>query len=248
MKIGKRMLWVFVTLLSSSLQAQKEGDSSPTLLFENYKKEVGVISADDAPQPFLFSFQNQSTDTVWITEVITSCGCTTVQYPRNRFLPREHGELTLLFNPHLRSGNLLQQAFVYTNLSGSEEEAILELSGRVTPTKDPYAGFPKKIGVLRLKRETMVFKFERGATKCVETLLAINAAEEPLVIKAPDYPFLKFSTLPALTLAGEEVEIVVAVDGLKWKESMGNERSLDIPLQGVGDANAKLKIELLFSE
>ena len=248
MKIGKSMLWVYGTLLSASLWAQKEGNRPPMLLFESYTQELGTISADDAPQAVRFPFLNQATDTLWITDVVTSCDCTTAQFATTKLAPQGRGELTLTFNPHLRSGHLFQQAFVYTNLSGSEEEAVLELTGTVTPTKDRYAGFPKQLGVLRTKRDFMRFHFTKGQKRLTEVLLCINGSSDSLQLAVASYPFLSFSTLPALILPNEEAEIEVVIDRVKWREVMGEKSELLLPIQGVGDTDAMLRIEVLFSE
>lgn len=248
MRIEKGILWFCLTLYSLFLRGENKEQHNPVLFFENYSKEVGVISADDSPQSYTFTFQNSTADTLWITEVVTSCSCTTAHYSTQKIAPNERGEVTLIFNPHLREGHFFQQAFIYTNRSEKEEAAILEIKGSVTPTKDPYAGFPKAVGVLRLKRDSMFFKFERGQQKRKEVLLGVNASDESICVTAPAYPFLKFATTPQLIIAGEEAEIEVTIDGAAWKETMGDATSLLLPIQGVGKEGVHLKLELLFSE
>jgi len=209
----------------------------------------GVISADDKPVQRSFVFQNLSADTIRITRVLTACGCTSAQFSTAKVAPKQKGVIKLSFNPHLRAGKQQQQAFVYTNVSGTvTEAAVLQLVGSVSPTKDPYAGFPAKVGVLRAKRQTLNFRFERGQAKSAETLVCINSSASALTLSAPSYSFLKFSTEPAVIPAGAQVELQLVIDAAKWKQQLGTTTSLTLPLKGMDGSQAQLQLELQFSE
>lgn len=234
--------------LSLSLWGQKEVPTRTVLGFNKTAEYAINISADDAPVAFSFPFQNQSNDTVWITDVVTSCSCTTAQFSKAKVAPHAVSEVTLVYNPYLKSGVLFQQAFVYSNLSGQEEEMVLELNGHVTPTANPFAGFPKQLGELRLKRSSMRFYFERGQKKSTEVLLCINAGKSALALAAATYPFLKFSTEPAIIEPGAEADLLVTIDREEWKKALGEQQEFLLHLQGVGDSVNGLKLEIVYAE
>ena len=45
------------------------------------------------------SFTNTGTKTLVLTDVYTTCGCTTVDWPRDPFLPGKSGTIKLTYNP-----------------------------------------------------------------------------------------------------------------------------------------------------
>jgi len=249
MNAFKWVNWLCVALYAPLVWGQQGSVRTSKLHFQNQSMSFGVISADDKPVERSFVFQNLSADTISITRVLTACGCTSAQFSTAKVAPKQKGVVKLRFNPHLRSGKQQQQAFVYTNVSGfSTEAAILQLVGEVTPTTDPYAGYPTKVGVLRTKRNVMTFRFERGQAKCAETLLCINSSAKALTLSAPSYSFLKFSTVPVSIPAHAEAEIELVIDAAKWKQQMGNARSLSLPIKGMVGTEAQLQIEVQFSE
>lgn len=248
MRILKSISVLSALLFSVSILGQSKAERHTVLCFDYTQVSAIAISADDAPVSFTFSFRNNSKDTVWITDVLTSCSCTTARFSSDKIAPNQAGKIALTYNPKLKSGDLFQQAFIYTNLSGEEEDVVLELKGRVTPTANPFAGFSKQLGIIRLKQEGMSFRFKKEQKFCTEQLLCINAGEQSLQLSTTSYPFLTFTTEPNLIEIGAEADIIITVDADKWKEMMGDKKELLLPIKGMGSTTDTLKLEVLFSE
>lgn len=61
--------------------------------------DLGTLSQDDDRQIVRLKYTNTGDLPLVITEVRTSCSCTTVEYERGKVLPGEHLYITITMNP-----------------------------------------------------------------------------------------------------------------------------------------------------
>ena len=61
--------------------------------------DLGTLTTEDDPQVVRLTFTNTGDIPLVVTEVRTSCSCTTVQHDRRRVLPGERGTITVTMNP-----------------------------------------------------------------------------------------------------------------------------------------------------
>lgn len=61
--------------------------------------DLGTISQEDGKQMVRLSYTNTGDLPLVVTEVRTSCSCTTVDYERKKILPTERGTITITMNP-----------------------------------------------------------------------------------------------------------------------------------------------------
>ena len=61
--------------------------------------DLGTLSQDDDRQIVRLKYTNTGDLPLVITEVRTSCSCTTVEYERGKVLPSEHRYITITMNP-----------------------------------------------------------------------------------------------------------------------------------------------------
>ncbi len=61
--------------------------------------DLGTLSQDDDRQIVRLKYTNTGDLPLVITEVRTSCSCTTVEYERGKVLPGEHRYITITMNP-----------------------------------------------------------------------------------------------------------------------------------------------------
>ncbi|MDR1878073.1 MAG: DUF1573 domain-containing protein [Bacteroidales bacterium] len=71
------------------------------------------------------SFTNTGKKTLVLTDVYTNCGCTTVDWPKDPFLPGKSGELKITYNP-TETGPFNKTITVYTNAQNSSEAVQIE--------------------------------------------------------------------------------------------------------------------------
>ena len=89
--------------------------------------DLGDIFVDDAKQMFRLTFRNVGDVPLVITEVRTSCACTTVQYDRRKVMPEEQGVLNITFDPHKASvGTLYRVLQIYSTSRGGVEYVTLK--------------------------------------------------------------------------------------------------------------------------
>jgi hypothetical protein len=76
------------------------------------------------------AFTNTGTKTLVLVNAYTTCGCTTVDWPRDPFLPGKSGIIKLTYNP-TEEGPFNKTVTIYTNASNDKE--VIQIEGIVTP-------------------------------------------------------------------------------------------------------------------
>jgi Protein of unknown function (DUF1573) len=99
---------------------------SGSLVFAEVQHDFGRVR-DDRPVEWKFTFTNRATTPVTITQVRTSCGCTTTALAKKSYGPGESGEISASFNPANRQGKERKTIKVATDdaQAGEIELAIL---------------------------------------------------------------------------------------------------------------------------
>lgn len=90
--MGVAMLTIIATL-SASAPEGAEIELSTAII------DLGTISQEDGKQMVRLSYTNTGDLPLVVTEVRTSCSCTTVDYERKKILPTERGTITITMNP-----------------------------------------------------------------------------------------------------------------------------------------------------
>lgn len=67
--------------------------------FQTKVVDLGVLSRDDDKQMVRLTFTNRGDVPLVVTEVRTTCSCTTVQHDRKKVLPTERGVLNITMDP-----------------------------------------------------------------------------------------------------------------------------------------------------
>ena len=88
--------------------------------FEQKIIDLGVIAGDDDKQELRLKFRNTGDVPLVVTEVRTSCSCTTIKYKRKPVPPGEEGVLNITVDPKKApKGNFYRVLQVYsTAVSG----------------------------------------------------------------------------------------------------------------------------------
>lgn len=118
----RRGVFIFVTLISllthgmASAQAPKGAD----IAFAENVVDLGTLSQEDDKQYIRLSFENCGDVPLVITEVRTSCSCTTIKYDRKPVPAGEQGTLNITVDPSKApEGNFYRVLQVYsTAISG----------------------------------------------------------------------------------------------------------------------------------
>lgn len=91
----------FVLLCNVGLKAELlETDS---LLFEELIYDFGEVKEGQVVEHF-FNFENKGRAPVLITKVVTQCGCTVMEYPKDPILPGDTGSVLVKFDSASKMG------------------------------------------------------------------------------------------------------------------------------------------------
>lgn len=147
--------------------------------------DFGTIKEADGRVSCSMRMVNVSDSAVAVTDVRSSCGCTSVQYPHQPIAPGDTATFTVTYNPAGLPGDFIKD--VNIRLSAEPRRTRITISGRViaTPTTVNQR-FPLKAGSLGLKHSLMTFgKVERGTANTLY-LHGYNAGDAPLLITVDD--------------------------------------------------------------
>lgn len=100
----KYLIVAFLLMVVSSVVAQEAKPTTPVakvdgpvLTLDKASHDFGTITQGDVVEK-VFTFTNTGNQPLIITNVQTSCGCTTPEWPRNPIMPGGKGEIKVGFN------------------------------------------------------------------------------------------------------------------------------------------------------
>ena len=139
----KYIVMGMVIVLSVSMLAQHKkpttakqtppaaADNSAKAYFSLEKKTVNFEKIKMGTSKTIeVAFTNTGTKTLVLKDVYTTCGCTTVDWPRDPFLPGKSGTIKLTYNP-TEEGPFNKTITVYTNAENDKE--VIQIEGLVIP-------------------------------------------------------------------------------------------------------------------
>jgi hypothetical protein len=86
----------------------------PNIEFVSTRYDFGAIT-DAGPYTAVFEFRNAGGETLRITDIKASCGCTVPELEKREYGPGEEGTLNVIFDPSNRSGGFIKYVFVNSN-------------------------------------------------------------------------------------------------------------------------------------
>lgn len=128
--------------------------SQGSLKFENETHDFGQIEEEGGFAETTFSFINDGDQSITITGVRASCGCTTPGWSKEEVQPGESGFIKARYNPRNRPGNFRKSLKV----SSTGVQKTLYITGFVKPKpRNLLEEFTISSGDLRLKHRSLNF-------------------------------------------------------------------------------------------
>lgn len=201
---------VFFMLLPLMGFAQKK----PTIQFESKIFDFGILPEEKGPTTGVFNFINIGTDTLYITAVRPSCGCTASNYTKDPILPGGKGVIEATYNPTGRPGQFNKAITVTTN-DPDNPSIVLTIKGEVTPKpKSKADNYPNKLGNLMFKTNHLAFQDIKNTEIKTDTFKMYNGGKTPLNLKFNNLPeFLTAQILPAQIGPDQEGLIIIQYNG-----------------------------------
>ena len=174
--------------------------------------DFGDVSVSDGPLTCSFTLTNKGTEAIAIFEVVSSCGCTGVDFPKTKIEPGQSAKISATYKNEDGPTAFDKTLTVY--ISGIRRPVILRLRGVVHPKKQSLSQLysPERLGDLGLKtREFKTGNLKQGLSVS-ETANVANLGKKPLNVTFTDVsPQLKVSVSPNPIPAGKTAQIAFTV-------------------------------------
>lgn len=119
----------FLIVISIGANAQKNKENGQAkIFFETTSHDYGVVFAGDNGE-VEFIFKNEGEIPLIINNVVSSCGCTVVNWPKDPIMPNQSGSIKVDYNTNI-IGNIKRSITVSTN-DKSQSRIVLILTGKV---------------------------------------------------------------------------------------------------------------------
>ena len=150
--ILKKRSWFVAGALS--LAVASASFAQAVITFGVDEHDFGVVREDGGPIAHEFVFVNTGKDSLRISQVKASCGCTTPSWTKAAVAPGDTGTVTAQYNPLNRPGSFRKSVTVTANTQPTTR--VLYILGTVNPKpKTPTDDFPAAMGNLRVKYRSL---------------------------------------------------------------------------------------------
>ncbi|MDR1417140.1 MAG: DUF1573 domain-containing protein, partial [Prevotellaceae bacterium] len=186
--------------------------------FTKTAHDFGQIPEMGGDATYQFEFTNTGKAPIIITNVESSCGCTTPEWSKQPVLPGKTGFVKAIFDPKDRPGIFDKEITVST----TTEQVTLKISGEVLPkTKGIADLYPRVIGQLRLKSLNIPFANIYNTATAVDSLPVVNTGSTAVSITFENVPpHLALRARPQ-TLAPNEKGSIICTYNAAGKNDWG---------------------------
>lgn len=207
----KRTLIITSCLMLMSVMAFAQ--KKATIQFQSKVYDYGKIREADGAAKGVFTFTNIGNDTLRITAVRPSCGCTASDYTKDPILPGATGKIEAAYNAAGRPGPFNKAITVTTN-DPDNATIVLTIKGEVTPkTKSKADEYPNKIGNLYFKTNHLAFQDLKENDIKTDTFRLYNNGTKEMSIKFNELPaFLKAEIKDPVVKPDMESIILITYD------------------------------------
>lgn len=204
------------------------------LKFDRTLIDAGTMTEDDAPRTYIFTGRNVSRQTLYITQVKTTCGCTSSTVSIKELKPGAVFKVSITFTPNRYPGTINTGAFLYLCEAAGTPAAKLALTGKVLPGADVWARYPHKMGALRLKQSKVSISEVKPGTQPSARILCGNSGNKALRISSLLLPpYARLFTEPEVLQPGDEADLVITILADKIPSTMPTTFSFPVVLEGL---------------
>ena len=201
----KKILFLIIMMaaVTGSVCAQ------PQITFRHWQQELGYVIWKK-PATVTYEFTNTGDKPLVISNVTSSCGCTSVTWTEKAVAPKGKGTVTAVFDAEL-IGQFWKEIGVYCN--ASDQPVYLSFSGEVTATSKNYSyTHPYTFGGVALDKNAIDFgDVSKGAEPTFQLLVANATGKEyaPVLMHLPAY--LSADAAPETLAKGKDGKITVTL-------------------------------------
>ena len=198
-----------LTLLPFNVYAQQ-------LSVKNEVIDCGNVIYEQ-PVTAKFEMQNMSSNPISIKDVKTSCGCTTVEYPKGQIDPGESFVVNATYDSR-QMGHFFKDIALYSD--ASQQPFYLQIRGVVVEEIIDFAGqYPYTIADLNVDRNDVEFDDVNRGDRPVQKINIRNASSKsvsPVVMHLPSY--MQAQVSPTTLQPGRQGTISLILDSKKVRD------------------------------
>jgi len=172
-----------------------------------------------------FLMKNEGDRPLVINQVLKSCGCTSVEYPKTSVAPGDSFLVKTVYDAK-QMGTFHKQICLYSN--ASEEPFILSMRGRVVDNIVNFAGnYDAMLGEIKADVQEVEFDDVNRGDRPVQRIHIFNPTEqtmEPVVMHLPNY--LQAAVSPSKVAPHRSAEITLVLDSKKLRDFGLNQTSV----------------------
>ena len=205
----KRILFLLSILFAINIAVSAQ----PKITFDKPVQELGYLLWRH-PVVVTYNFTNTGTSPLVISNVTSSCGCTTTDWTKDVIPAGGKGRIMATFDTEA-IGHFYKEVGVYCNASSMP--IYLEFNGEVTAdSRDYMHTHPFGFDAIRLNKEELDFQsVNKGEKPQIEILVAntSNKTYVPVLMHLP--PYLSAKAYPEILGKQKNGKIVVTLDSEK---------------------------------
>lgn len=214
----KRMnIWMLSALLALPASAQK-------ITTQHEVVDCGQV-VFNKPVTAEFMLKNDGHKPLVINNVLKSCGCTEVDYPKTGIAAGESFVIKAVYDAK-QMGTFTKQVCLYTN--ADEDPFILSMRGKVVGSVVDFAGsYDEMLGAIKSDAQEVEFDDVNRGDRPVQRIHIFNPTDEvmePVVMHLPDY--LHAFVSPSKVAPHHSAEISFVLDSKKLRDLGLNQTSV----------------------
>ena len=172
-----------------------------------------------------FMMKNEGNRPLVIHNMLKSCGCTEVQYPKKSIAAGESFVVKAVYDAK-QMGTFNKQVCLYTN--AADEPFILTMRGKVVSNVVDFAGpYDEMLGEIKSDAQEVEFDDVNRGDRPVQRIHIFNPTEEmmePVVMHLPNY--LQAAVSPSRVAPHRSAEITFVLDSKKLRDFGLNQTSV----------------------
>lgn len=242
-KLWKAFLgWVVLGLLPLMVQAQDYVERQ--LIWEKNLIDIGTVMQEKGESVSEFFFVNKADFPIFVQDVVTDCGCTTVAYTTDTLSLDQIGSVKVSYVPTGRSGAFSKMIIVKTNIDSEGDSLFLEGYNLPYP-EDVEKHYFNRIGDLGFNATTINMGNVFNNEPKVKQVDFFNFKDYPIMLNevqtaVPEHVQLVF--VPDVIPANSRGLLSLSYDGGQRNDFGYFEDSLKIVLMGKEEPAVHLKM------
>lgn len=133
-----KQTFLFLTFMLFSVLLFSQQGRGPQLTWKKTVHDFGQIKEVDGEQWVNFEFTNTGDATLFITQVVPSCGCTSTDWSKEPIAPGAKGFVKGSYNPAGRPGKFNKSITVTSN--EFQPTSVIRMTGEVIPRPQNTTG------------------------------------------------------------------------------------------------------------